>query len=427
MYNNINKLICNLKTFMFILIKIENITQKNFIDYCSFSDDEELKFKINLIRNSNNNDIDYLLPISSNDTYFNINYLTCEQSDTSKSNLKLIKHPINIFILQNMRLLIALTGNLNVTNLIKMSFKKTFNFIKLNNKDSFYISNTQKNILKASQSPFLTRRSSKEADIVRSISRFHNYEMDSKYGKKLLQKINLVNQSEDIECEDEDESPIQNREFKFEELFYCLFLSSLNNIQNFTENLHKEEIELKQTYLELTKLTRKPFYSQMSRLEECLDFATSELGIKEEFLDKISEEKKYIEKFYIDDNYNNIKKFTRQFVLYLEQLIGKLRESKIILNNIETSLQMIKKTFKIILDDNHRQSDTRMSQVMFYLMVISTLLIPIFIIASMLTMNVKIPISKVTDTHCIAFIVMTSGCLCVVTGQYFILKWWKWI
>ena len=127
--------------------------------------------------------------------------------------------------------------------------------------------------------------------------------------------------------------------------------------------------------------------------------------------------------FRVISSFSYSKKLHRNLGIYLEQLLGKMRETKIVLNNLETSLSMIKKTFRIFLDDSQRRSEVKLNKLMMYLTLSSGLMSTFYIIFQYHSMNVKLPISKEVGTS--PFYLLFLIAFLIFVSQIFILSRWK--
>lgn len=350
------------------------------------------------------------------------------------------------------------------TEKFKFSHTKNFNeFLKYNFIPEKPVYNIEEKINKANepciklikfktQTNFLNRVStwnSNQNVLNFELTSFHQYELDTrtKSSKNLMKKLQNLLQEEKEEDNDNnpldqilinnfdkicDNIPISSSHFNFklEKLFYWLFISSLENLSKISDYMNKECEELKETYLHLQKsFEKKMFYSRMSRLEETVHLVSQELKIKVEFFSEII--KKLNKK---ENNINkilcmNLKlgenlKFSKNLKLYLEQMIGKLRETKFIIKNLESTLQMIKKTFRIIIDDNQRKADEKSNKYMMYLTIITALLTPFTVICQFFSMNIKFPMDK-QKYGLTPFFIIVGCALLVVIGQSIILTCWK--
>jgi Mg2+ and Co2+ transporter CorA len=291
------------------------------------------------------------------------------------------------------------------------------------------------------------------------LTSFHQYELDTrtKSSKNLIKKLRnlMIQESQESDSENEiekEKNKIENKfnlnlnllthqrrfktntniTFKLEGFFYWLFLSSLENFSKISDYMNRECEELKETYLHLQKSFEKTkFYSRMSRLEETVHLVSQELKIKQDFftelLKKLNRKEDQLVKI-LSSNLSQFKdtiKFAKNLKLYLEQMTGKMRETKITIKNLETTLQMIKKTFRIIIDDNQRKADEKMNKYMMYLTVLTGLLIPLQGIYQLFAMNIPFPFDK-EKYGVLPFMVILGCSLIVFLGQFLILFCWKW-
>jgi hypothetical protein len=264
-----------------------------------------------------------------------------------------------------------------------------------------------------------------------TLTRFDQFEMYSnlKSSVNLLQKLREISD----ESEDSETENIFNQEelnslnyFKFEEFLYWLFHSSCEKIGEYSESLNQEGQELKETYLLLQEnYGRKSFFSKMSILEENIHKLKSILKVKVEFFSSFIEKIKNPDKviFKVISSFYNSKKLHRNLGIYLEQLLGKIRETKIVLNNLETLLNMIKKTFRIFLDDSQRKSDTKLNKLMMFLTISTGLMSTFYIIFQYNSMNVKLPIDKQVGTR--PFYLLFLAAVIIFISQFTILSKWK--
>jgi hypothetical protein len=260
-----------------------------------------------------------------------------------------------------------------------------------------------------------------------TLSRFDQFEMYSnlKTSVNLLQKLREISDQSDDSDSDLNSQQEENN-FKFEELIYWIFHSSCENIGQYTETLNQKGYELKETYLLLQEnYGRKSFFTKMSNLEENIHKLKSILKVKVEFLSSFIEKIKNPDKviFKVISSFSYSKKLHRNLGIYLEQLLGKMRETKIVLNNLETSLSMIKKTFRIFLDDSQRRSEVKLNKLMMYLTLSSGLMSTFYIIFQYHSMNVKLPISK--EAGASPFYLLFLIAFLIFVSQIFILSRWK--
>jgi Mg2+ and Co2+ transporter CorA len=440
-----------------------------------------------IILDGNKLDLDYILPIDQNSFFLNINVIQSKnmnrrdftsrrdkivfKSNKFSDNDLLSKKPIQLFILG--KIYFILSGGENSLNqidavsalddLILYIFTEKFKFSHTKNLDEFLNSNfineksLTNNIQEESYQPcikllglktqtnFLNRVKTWNTNqnfLNFELTSFHQYELDTrtKSSKNLIKKLQILLQEEKEEQQDHlnlnnlDNSnrsiSTSNFNFKLEKLLYWLFLSSLENFSKISDYMNRECEELKETYLHLQKsFEKKMFYSRMSRLEETMHLVSQELKIKVEFFSEIIKKLNKKENNIVKILCLNLKageniKFSKNLKLYLEQMIGKLRETKFIIKNLETSLQMIKKTFRIIIDDNQRMADEKSNKYMMYLTIITALLTPFTVICQSFSMNIIFPMDK-QKYGLVPFFIIVGCALIVVIGQSVILTCWK--
>ena len=86
---------------------------------------------------------------------------------------------------------------------------------------------------------------------------------------------------------------------------------------------------------------------------------------------------------------------------------------------------MMKKTFRIILDDNQRKTESKMNTYLLYLTIISALILPVLMVFQFFAMNIEIPLQDYDNVGPFMLIAVSATLL---FGIYFIIlvKWdWK--
>jgi len=417
---------------IFIHIKNDSV---EFIDWILKKLGMETRKKIiQSIYDSDYLDLDHILQIDENSTFINLRYITFEKKvflqENSKIKFKINKHPIKIFLINKLYFIIEKCKESFKFDFVLNIFKNKLLFIQ---KDSLNIlqSNTTDEIFNCMYNKKTFNNENNFYNIYLPFTNFHEYELKSKnlQAKKIIEKIKSLQN----ELEEPDDSIdysmntqfTDSKQFNLEGLFYWLLFDSFDTFAIIGERLYEEGEELKETYLHLQEnLEKRKFYNKMSRLEESVLMTSQETNIKAEFFKSFL---KKLNKIFFPSILANVNTqiFTKNLTLYIEQLLGKIREIKLILKNLQNSIKMMKKTFRIILDDNQRKTESKMNTYLLYLTIISALILPVLMVFQFFAMNIEIPLQDYDNVGPFMLIAVSATLL---FGIYFIIlvKWdWK--
>jgi Mg2+ and Co2+ transporter CorA len=398
-----------------------------------------------------NTKTDYLLSVGKSVTFINLNFLRVEKFmnkiPDSKLSLRICKDPCRIFIIKNYLYVCIFDKDMveyRVRDILQNRFQFKFEpdhnqFMHLNSRS---IRTTKQTLIQLKEK----RGSAESAQLIRrnSFSKFDEYEMlgdNTQTTKNLIKKIIIENcVDEDSDEDGSDQETYDNHvelvfskegEFEIVKFYYWIFNCSIEEMSKMDEDLNEECEQLQENCIDLKSFERKSFFSKIIQLEESILNCKQELNIKEDFfadlLEKMNSNSKFVTKLSSLFMYEelSILRFEKKLKLYLEQLAGKMRQSELVLKNLQMSKKMLKQTLKIFADVSFREYDHRVDRISLYTLVISTIVQVMSSVYTYFGMNVNNPLRAIK--HEVPFVLIVVFLILAGLSQVLVLKTTKWV
>ncbi len=213
---------------------------------------------------------------------------------------------------------------------------------------------------------------------------------------------------------------MNEKKFFSDKLIYWLLVSSLEKLEDFSDQVTKELTNLYQLYLDLPLKERKPFYKRLHSTEMDIEMIHEETKMKKKFIHFILAH---------GDRYNKLTYnyfFHNNFDLLLDLIMSKITQLEFSFERYECTINLIKDNFHIIVEDNENQGTITFNNTMKILTILTTLYTPLNIISGIMSMNVEVPFnySEVKNFNAffiiIFLVILIDGLLINVFKRY---KW----
>lgn len=173
--------------------------------------------------------------------------------------------------------------------------------------------------------------------------------------------------------------------FSTDDLIYWLLVLSLEKLEEFSQYLVNEAESLKGIYLELSENERKDFFRRIHSMEVSMQLIYQEILIKKKFL-------KYSKaQFSVYNKLSHNFYFKNSFNFFIELMISKVTYLEILIEKLQSTMEMIKENYSIIIEDNTEKQNVKLNTIMKVLAIITTIYAPFNIIPGLWGMNVKVP------------------------------------
>jgi hypothetical protein len=259
-----------------------------------------------------------------------------------------------------------------------------------------------------------------------------NFSKDNNFEKMYLEKNNKKNVKipKIVFTQIDKEQTILNS-FKSAEIcfnltnFYIiLFTSLLTCLDNYIDDISSEGEVFKEKYLDLNKQEIKKYYQNLLAYEEKIYGILEEINKKNVLIENLMPG--------IDNNKDVIKIcrillmpnqfFTNyseaKFIAAIQGFSGKLKEMKLKVLKQVTVIEMIKKTIKILIDDNRYMNLKEINYSLFIMTVVQYCALQGFCLTAWYSMNIKIPLQEFENIYPFLFIMFLM--IVIPLGQLFI-------
>lgn len=214
--------------------------------------------------------------------------------------------------------------------------------------------------------------------------------------------------------------------FRLSLFYFFIFEDSFSNLEKFTKILNSEGETLKNMYLDVEIKDTKTFYARLLQYEEQINTANHELNIKQKFVKSFLDSCHKKDIFRVvsfsqfSENQNKSKKFKDRFKFILNTFQARIKEIERNLNKFKTNVKMIKQSFRILFDDSKYFYTINYGYVIFFIVLMSTLIEDVFIsTSSMFGMNILVP-WKYTDSYW-PFIFIICVVVSVILAEFIII------
>jgi Mg2+ and Co2+ transporter CorA len=223
----------------------------------------------------------------------------------------------------------------------------------------------------------------------------------------------------------------KNKDFDLIYFYITIFNYSIETLREIVNGLIKEGDMLQDLYLSTPFSKKVQLYGRVLKHEVNVNVILEELKIKIKFLENLNNRSRnprknkhiikkisFIEFCAQDENeimnaHLIIKKFKDKFSVFVQSLMGRLLEMEINLKKQFTLVEMVKRTVKIMIDDNHFNNERQLNILIVMLGIFQFLINPMTFLVSWFAVNVRVPMQNYDSLLPFIFI-----CIFIIKGVY---------